>query len=96
LYVQSRGALRRELTRALRTGRAMRIPNRQGARRKNLVLPDMVNISARPAEATDRAVPGHSEGDLIIGKNNASAIGTLVERSSGYTILVPLPQGFKA
>ena len=90
LYVQSRGALRRELTRSLRTGRAMRIPNRQGARRKNRVLPDMVNISERPAEALDRAVPGHWEGDLIIGKANASAIGTLVERSTGYTLLVPL------
>ena len=76
LYVQSRGALRRELTRCLRTGRAMRIPNRQGARRKNRVLPDMINISERPAEAIDRAVPGHWEGDLIIGKANASAIGT--------------------
>jgi IS30 family transposase len=65
LYVQSRGALRRELTRCLRTGRAMRIPNRQGARRKNRVLPDMVNISQRPAEAVDRAVPGHWEGDLV-------------------------------
>ena len=96
LYVQSRGALRRELTRALRTGRTMRIPNRQGTRRKNRVLPDMVNISARPAEASDRAVPGHREGDLIIGKNNASAIGTLVERSTGYTMLVPLSHGFKA
>jgi IS30 family transposase len=95
-YVQSRGALRRELTRCLRTGRAMRIPNRQGARRKNRVLPDMVNISERPAEAVDRAVPGHWEGDLIIGRGNASAIGTLVERSTGYTLLVPLAEGFKA
>ncbi len=85
LYVQSRGALRRELTKCLRTGRAMRVPNRQGAQRKNRVLPDMVNISERPAEADDRAVPGHWEGDLIIGKGNASAIGTLVERSTGYT-----------
>ncbi len=96
LYVQSRGALRRDLTRCLRTGRAMRVPNRQGARRKNRVLPDMVNISERPAEAVDRAVPGHWEGDLIIGKANASAIGTLVERSTGYTLLVPLTEGFKA
>ncbi len=96
LYVQSRGALRRELTRCLRTGRAMRIPNRQGARRKNRVLPDMINISERPAEATDRAVPGHWEGDLIIGKANASAIGTLVERTTGYTLLVPLTDGYKA
>ena len=96
LYVQSRGALRRDLTRCLRTGRAMRVPNRQGARRKNRVLPDMVNISEWPAEAVDRAVPGHWEGDLIIGKANASAIGTLVERSTGYTLLVPLTEGFKA
>jgi transposase, IS30 family len=96
LYVQSRGALRRELTRCLRTGRAIRIPNRQGARRKNRVLPDMVNISERPAEVADRAVPGHWEGDLIIGKGNASAIGTLVERTTGYTMLVPLTDGFKA
>jgi len=95
LYVQSRGALRRELSRCLRTGRALRVPNRQGAQRKNRVLPDMVNISERPAEAADRAVPGHWEGDLLIGKNNASAIGTLVERTTGYTMLVHLPQGYK-
>ena len=96
LYVQSRGALRRELTRCLRTGRAMRVPNRQGTHRKNRVLPDMVNISERPAEAGDRAVPGHWEGDLIIGKANASAIGTLVERSTGYVLLVHLPDGYRA
>jgi len=96
LYVQSRGALRRELTKCLRTGRALRVPSRQGAHRKNRVLPDMVNISERPAEANDRAVPGHWEGDLIIGKGNASAIGTLVERTTGYTMLVPLSDGFKA
>ena len=96
LYVQSRGALRRELTKCLRTGRAIRVPNRQGAQRKNRVLPDMVNISQRPAEASDRAVPGHWEGDLIIGRANASAIGTLVERTTGYTMLVPLRDGFKA
>jgi IS30 family transposase len=96
LYVQSRGALRRELTKCLRTGRALRVPNRQGTHRKNRVLLDMVNISERPAEADDRAVPGHWEGDLIIGKGNASAIGTLVERSTGYTMLVPLREGFKA
>ncbi len=94
--MQSRGALRRELTKSLRTGRALRIPNRQGTHRKNRVLPDMVNISQRPAEAEDRAVPGHWEGDLIIGRGNASAIGTLVERSTGYTMLVPLRAGFNA
>ncbi len=65
LYVQSRGALRRELAVSLRTGRALRVPNRQGAQRKNRVLPDMVNIAQRPAVATDRAVPGHWEGDLV-------------------------------
>ncbi len=94
--MQSRGALRRELTASLRTGRAMRVPNWQGTRRKNRVLPDIVNISERPAEAADRAVPGHWEGDLIIGKANASAIATLVERTTGYTLLVPLNDGFKA
>ena len=95
LYVQSRGALRRELAVCLRTGRALRGPNRQGTQRKNRVLPDMVNIAQRPAVATDRAVPGHWEGDLIIGKRNASAIGTLVERTTGYTMLVHLPAGYK-
>jgi len=94
LYVQSRGALRRELTKCLRTGRALRHPGRQPGQRKNRI-PDMVNISERPAEARDRAVPGHGEGDLIIGKRNASAIGTPVERSSGYTMLVHLPEGYK-
>ena len=95
LYVQSRGALRRELAVCLRTGRALRQPNPQGGQRKNRVLPDMVNIAERPAVAEDRAVPGHWEGDLIIGKRNASAIGTLVERTTGYTMLVHLPSGYK-
>jgi transposase, IS30 family len=94
LYVQSRGALRRELTRCLRTGRALRHPGRQPGQRKNRI-PDMVNISERPAEVADRAVPGHWEGDLIIGKANQTAIGTLVERSIGYVMLVHLPQGYK-
>jgi len=94
LYVQSRGALRRELTRCLRTGRPLRHPGRQPGQRKNRI-PDMVNVSERPAEAADRAVPGHWEGDLIIGKRNATAIGTLVERSSGYTVLLHLPDGYK-
>jgi len=91
LYVQSRGALRRDLTRCLRTGRALRRPCRQAGQRKNRI-PDMINITERPAEAEDRAVPGHWEGDLIIGKNNATAIGTLVERTTGYTMLVHLPR----
>ena len=95
LYVQSRGALRRDLTKCLRTGRALRRPCRQANRRPNQI-PDMIKITERPAEADDRAVPGHWEGDLIIGKNNHSAIGTLVERTTGYTMLVHLPDGYAA
>jgi IS30 family transposase len=94
LYVQSRGALRRELTRCLRTGRSLRKPGRLAGQRKNRI-PDMVNISQRPPEADDRAVPGHWEGDLLIGKRNATAIGTLVERASGFAMLVPLPDGYR-
>jgi transposase, IS30 family len=95
LYVQSRGALRRDLTRCLRTGRALRRPCRQANRRRNQI-PDMINIAERPAEVEDRAVPGDWEGDLIIGKHNASAIGTMVERTTGYTMLVHLPDGYAA
>jgi transposase, IS30 family len=94
LYVQSRGALKRELTRYLRTGRALRKPGRQTGQRKNRI-PDMVNIAQRPPEVDERRVPGHWEGDLLIGKRNATAIATLVERSSGFAILVPLPDGYK-
>jgi IS30 family transposase len=94
LYVQSRGALRRDLTRYLRTGRALRRPCRQRGQRKNRI-PDMINITQRPAQADDRAVPGHWEGDLIIGKRNLTAIGTLVERTTGYTMLVHLPDGYR-
>jgi IS30 family transposase len=94
LYVQSRGALKRELTRYLRTGRALRKPGRQAGQRKNRI-PDMVNIAQRPPEADDRRVPGHWEGDLLIGKRNATAIATLVERASGFAMLVPLPDGYK-
>jgi transposase, IS30 family len=94
LYVQSRGALRRDLTACLRTGRAVRRPSRKVGQRKNRI-PNMINIVDRPAEANDRAVPGHWEGDLIIGKRNLSAIGTLVERTSGYAMLVHLPEGYK-
>jgi IS30 family transposase len=93
LYVQGRGELRRELTRALRTGRAMRRPRRQAQQRQPRMAQQMVMISERPAEVADRAVPGHWEGDLIIGKNNRSAIGTLVERSTRYVTLLHLPQG---
>jgi transposase, IS30 family len=96
LYVQGRGELRRELAKCLRTGRALRKPR---ARRTNIEhrhIPGMVNISERPAEAEDRAVPGHWEGDLIIGKNQASQIGTLVERSTGFVQLLHLPTGRSA
>ncbi len=92
LYVQGRGELRRELTRCLRTGRALRKPrNRPRAGNGRGLYPGMVNISERPAEAADRAVPGHWEGDLILGKNQASQIGTLVERSTGFVQLLHLP-----
>jgi transposase, IS30 family len=94
LYVTSRGALRRELTACLRTGRKLRKPGRHAGQRRNRV-PDMVNIAERPQEADERAVPGHWEGDLMIGKNNRSAIGTLVERTTGYAVLVSLPDGYK-
>ena len=91
LYVQGRGALRRELTASLRTGRALRVPQaRTRARGKPFVSPEIM-ISQRPAEAADRAVPGHWEGDLIIGLGS-SAIGTLVERSTRFTILLHLPR----
>ena len=83
LYVQSRGALRCELDRCLRTGRALREPGRHAGQRRSRIVRDMVNISQRPPEAADRAVPGHWEGDLMIGRRNASAIATLVERATG-------------
>ena len=91
LYVQGRGALRRELVACLRTGRALRVPRaRRAGRRKNLGDP-MIMISERPAEAEDRAVPGHWEGDLILG-TRSSAIGTLVERTTRYAMLLHLPR----
>ena len=90
LYVQGRGALQRELTACLRTGRALRVPRaRTRGRGKKFVTPEVM-ISQRPAEAADRAVPGHWEGDLIIGLNS-SAIGTLVERTTRFTMLLHLP-----
>jgi IS30 family transposase len=91
LYVQGRGELRREVAAALRSGRAHRRPRRQERQRQPRFAAPMLMISERPAEAADRAVPGHWEGDLIIGKGSASQIGTLVERSSRYLLLVHLP-----
>jgi transposase, IS30 family len=97
LYVQGRGALRRELTRCLRTGRAIRRPRRRVDRRtQRLRIPDKVMISERPAEVEDRAVPGDWEGDLITGTENKSAIGTLVERKTRFTLLLHLPNGHGA
>jgi IS30 family transposase len=91
LYVQGRGALRRELTACLRTGRALRVPRaRSRGRGKSFVGPEIL-ISERPAEAADRAVPGHWEGDLILGLGS-SAIGTLVERTTRFTMLLHLPR----
>ncbi|TQS39483.1 IS30 family transposase [Cryptosporangium phraense] len=94
LYVQGRGGLRRELVKCLRTGRALRKPRRTADRRGRLA--GMVNIAHRPPEVLDRAVPGHWEGDLITGAENKSAIGTLVERSTGYVMLLHLPDSHRA
>jgi IS30 family transposase len=90
LYVQGRGELRRELARCLRTGRAGRRARGRGGRTR---MTGMVMISQRPAEAEDRAVPGHWEGDLLITKDCRSAVGTLVERTTRYVLLLHLPLG---
>ncbi len=90
LYVQGRGALKRELTVCLRTGRALRKPQRRVDQRRERIK-DKVMIADRPAEVADRAVPGHWEGDLITGAANGSAIGTLVERTTRFTMLLHLP-----
>ncbi|TLF33212.1 IS30 family transposase [Microbacterium sp. 5K110] len=92
LYVQGRGELRRELHIALRTGRARRRSQKQSQARQPRYRDPMVMISDRPASIEDRAVPGHWEGDLIIGVGSKSAIATLVERTTRYTMLVHLPE----
>ncbi|OAP20392.1 Integrase core domain protein [Amycolatopsis sp. M39] len=90
LYIQGRGVLRRELTACLRTGRALRVPRARSRGRGKKFVTKEVMISQRPAEVEDRAVPGHGEGDLIIGLDR-SAIGTLVERTARFTMLLHLP-----
>jgi IS30 family transposase len=93
LFVQARGALRKELTACLRTQRTQRRAHQRTEHSGTGRLRDMVRISERPREVEDRAIPGHWEGDLLMGKGGKSAIGTLVERSSRYVVLVPLPDG---
>jgi len=95
LYVQGHGHLRADLHQHLRTGRAVRRSRRSTAKSSGKI-PDMILISERPAEVADRAVPGHWEGDLILGSNCHSAIATLVERQTRYTMLVHLPEGHGA
>ena len=90
LYVQGRGELRRELARCLRSGRTKR--KAQGAAKRTGPVANMVSTSERAAEADDRAIPGHWKGDLIIGRNGASAVGTLGERTSRFVLLLYLPK----
>jgi IS30 family transposase len=96
VYVQARGGLRREVALALRTGRTHRKPHRSPEQRTRRFIDEMVMISERPAEVEDRAVPGHWEGDLIVGPRSESAIVTLVERSTRYVMLGHLPGGHTA
>jgi IS30 family transposase len=103
LYIQGRGGLKRELAQHLRTGRSQRQPRALGQTRRARAadgrsgpIKDMVNIADRPGEVADRAVPGHWEGDLICGTANKSAIGTLVERVTGFVVLLHLPRGHSA
>jgi transposase, IS30 family len=96
LYFQARGGLKREVTQALRSGRTRRKPHRSPDQRTHRFIDPMIMISDRPAEVADRAVPGHWEGDLIMGEGNKTAIATLVERATRYTLLVHLPDGHHA
>jgi len=95
IYIQGKGNLRRELHTCLRTGRVLRKPQRRADERRGRI-PHMVNISERPPEVADRAVPGHWEGDLILGTGGRSAIGTLVERMTRFTMLLYLPDDHSA
>ena len=95
LFIQSRGALRKELTQHLRTGRVIQTSGRHPPLRTVGCRPGILNISERPAEAVDRAVPGHWEGDLVFGKR-MTPVATLVERSTRFVMLVALPGGHKA
>ena len=91
LFVQGKGSLRAEVAAAVRCGRSRRRRPRSRALETRGRIPGMINISERPAEAADRAVPGHWEGDLVIGKNGLSAIATLAERSSRFCLIMALP-----
>ena len=92
LFVQGKGSLRAEISAAMRCGRYRRRPRARGTERRGQI-PGLISISDRPAEAEDRAVPGHWEGDLIIGKNGKSAVITLAERASRFCLITALPEG---
>ena len=96
LYFQARGGLKREVAQALRSGRTRRKPHRSPDQRQRRFVDPMIMISDRPAEVEDRAIPGHWEGDLIMGEANKTAIATLVERTTRYTMLIHLPEGHHA
>jgi IS30 family transposase len=97
IYIQGKGLLKENLRKLMRQGRTGRLPrSRRGASSSSRFRDPMVNISQRPAEANDRAIPGHWEGDLIVGKGGKTAIGTLVERSTRYCVLLHLPNGHTA